>query len=39
MDPWSKGDYSWRNPEAIVVMEEPPEINPPSGKVPDRNFC
>src|SRR4051812_19863297 len=33
MDPWSKGDYSRHIPEAIMVMEGPPEVNPPSGKV------
>ena len=34
MDPWSKGDYSRRIPEAVMVMEKPPEVNPPSGRVP-----
>ena len=34
MDPWSKGDYSWCIPEAIMVMERPPEVNPLSRRVP-----
>src|SRR4051812_47781507 len=34
MDPWSKGDYSRHIPEAIMVMERPPEVNPPSDRVP-----
>ena len=34
MDPWSKGDYSRHIPEAIMVMERPPEGNPPSDRVP-----
>ena len=34
MDPWSKGDYSRRIREAVMVMERPPEVNPPSGRVP-----
>ena len=34
MDPWSKGDYSRHIPEAIMVMERPPEVNSPSGRVP-----
>ena len=34
MDPWSKVDYSRRIPEVIMVMEKPPEVNPPSGSVP-----
>src|SRR4051812_34557683 len=34
MDPWSKGDYSRSIPEAIIVMERPPEVKPPSGGVP-----
>src|SRR4051812_30474780 len=33
MDPWSKGDYSRRILEAIMVVERPPEVNPPSGRV------
>src|SRR3954469_11682078 len=33
MDPWSKGDYSRHIPEVIMVMERPPEVNPPSGRV------
>ena len=34
MDPWSKGDYSGHFPEAIMVMDRPLEVNPPSGRVP-----
>src|SRR3954462_9882851 len=34
MKPWSKGDYSWCIPEAIMVMERPLEVNPPSGRAP-----
>src|SRR4051812_32427880 len=34
MDTWSKGEYSRRIPESIMVMERPPKVNPPSGRVP-----
>src|SRR4051812_31618620 len=34
MDPWSNGDYSRQIQEALIVVEKPPEINPPSGRVP-----
>src|SRR4051812_4975845 len=36
MDPWSKGYYSRHISEAIMVIERPPEVNPPSGRVPGR---
>ena len=38
MDPWSKGDYSRSIPEVIMVMEEPPAVNPPSGRVPGQEL-
>ena len=31
-------DYTQRIPEAIMVMEGPPEINPPSGRVPGQEL-
>src|SRR4051812_30993715 len=34
MDPWSNGDYSRHISEAIMLTERPPEVNPPSGRVP-----
>src|SRR3954464_301479 len=34
MDPWSKGDYSQHIQEALMVVEKPSKINPPSGRVP-----
>src|ERR1044071_889259 len=36
MDPWSKGDYSWHIREALMVVEKPPEVNPPSSRVSGR---
>ena len=33
MDPWSKGDYSRHIREVLMVVEKPPEVNPPSGRV------
>ena len=39
--PWTHGprwDYSRSIPEAIMVMEEPPEINPPSDRVPGQEL-
>ena len=38
MDPWSKGDYSRDIPKANMVIEGPPEINPPSGRVPGQEL-
>jgi len=38
MDPWSKGDYSRDIREAIMAMEELPEVTPPSGRVPGQVF-
>src|SRR4051812_46734943 len=34
MDTWSKGDYSRHIPEALMVVEKLPEVNPPSDRVP-----
>src|SRR4051812_1479395 len=34
MDPWSKGDYSQHIREASVAMVAPPEVVPPTGRVP-----
>ena len=34
MDPWSEEGYSRSISEAITVMKGPPDINPPSGRVP-----
>src|ERR1041385_3885841 len=38
MDPWSKEDYSWHIREASMVLEKLPEVNPPSGRVPERGL-
>src|SRR4051812_34382603 len=38
MDPWSKGDYSRHIQEALMVLEQLPEINPPSGRVPGQGL-
>ena len=38
MDPWSKGDYSRWIPEAIMVVEKPPEVNRPSGREPGQDL-
>ena len=39
--PWTHGprrDYSLSISEAIMVMEEPPKINPPFGRVPGKEL-
>src|SRR3954470_11283701 len=38
MDPWSKVDYSRIIREASMMEERPPEVNPPSGRVPGRGL-
>src|SRR4051812_46898108 len=38
MDQWSKGDHPRRIPEASMVVEELPEINPPFGRVPGQEL-
>src|SRR3954467_10048260 len=38
MDPWSNEYYSRFIREASVVVENPPEVVPPSGKVPGRGL-
>src|ERR1041385_680976 len=38
MDPWSKVDYSRFIREASMVVEKLPEVNPPSGRVPERGL-
>src|SRR3954467_6845665 len=38
MDPWSKVDYSRLIREASMVVEKLPEVNPPSGRVPERGL-
>ena len=36
MDLWSKEDYSRHIPEASMVEEKLPEVDPPSGRVSGR---
>src|SRR4051812_46764032 len=38
MDPWSKVDYSRFIREASMVVEQLPEVVPPSGRVPRRGL-
>src|SRR4051812_5258820 len=38
MDPWSKRDYARHIREASMVVENLPEVNPPSGRVPGRGL-
>src|SRR4051812_26891850 len=38
MDPWSKVDYSRHIREASMAMEELPEVNPPSDRVPGKRL-
>src|SRR4051812_23341187 len=38
MDPCSKGDNPRHIPKAIMVMERPPKVDPPSGRVPGQVF-